>query len=157
MRNSEQLHLCAAGYPRAAWNAPAAEADRVAWTRWLKGLGAVLAVTTGMALLAAFPTPLQPGDATARMERLASQIERVKAIHPETARSIAQLLEHPKYDCLGVACPAELQLRNEAARARIAAGLQKASLEITIPSTTDVIGESRTARQQAAVTLGATH
>ena len=53
------------------------------------------------------------------MEQLARKLEHSKAVHPETAQTIASLIHQPWYDCTQVACTAQLQIRNDAARARL--------------------------------------
>lgn len=55
-------------------------------------------------------------EATALMEQLASKIDHVKQLHPDTARQLEALMDLPQYDCARVACRSELQDRNRAAR-----------------------------------------
>jgi hypothetical protein len=66
----------------------------------------------------AIGTP-RPAETTALMEHLASKIDRASALHPDTAQQLENLMDMPQYDCARVHCNAELQDRNEAARARL--------------------------------------
>jgi hypothetical protein len=78
----------------------------------------------GMAACGAFAvfvasTGPGPMEATSRMERLATQIERAQTIQPEAAAEIARLTGNASYDCTKVACGKGLTDRNREARARL--------------------------------------
>ena len=61
----------------------------------------------------------RPAEATARREVLAWKLERTTAIPSQTANELARVIGQPGYDCRQVACSAELEQRNLAARARL--------------------------------------
>jgi len=119
MTKSEQRYLCGAGYARAVWRPPADPEQRREWGKWLKGLASATAAVAGIGLLLASAGTTRPGEATAQMEQLANKLEHAKAVHPETAQTIASLIRQPWYDCTQVACTAQVQIRNDAARARL--------------------------------------
>jgi hypothetical protein len=83
------------------------------------GLLAALALGVVVALSGAeFGTQRATG-ATARLEQLAGQVDRLKSIQPETARQLEALMDMPQYDCAQTACSGELNDRNRAARMRL--------------------------------------
>lgn len=119
MTKSEQRYLCGAGHARAVWRPPADSEHRREWEKWLKGLASATAAVAVVGLLLASASTTRPLEATAQMEQLARKLEHSKAVHPETAQTIASLIHQPWYDCTQVACTAQLQIRNDAARARL--------------------------------------
>jgi hypothetical protein len=123
--HSRDLFLCGASHARAVWIPPESAEQRMAWSRWLKALVMVVAASSAVMVSAAIPNPAAPSEATTRMERLAAKIDRAGALDPRTALAIAGLVEQPAYDCAQVACGAQLQARNGAARARLAAALAR--------------------------------
>ena len=58
-------------------------------------------------------------EATVRMERLAKNLEHAKKIAPATGLEVTELIRQPQYDCNQVACRGALEIRNQAARARL--------------------------------------
>jgi len=58
-------------------------------------------------------------EATVRMERLAKNLEHAKRIAPATGLEVDELIRQPQYDCNQVACRSALEIRNQAARARL--------------------------------------
>jgi len=121
--------LCGSAYARAVWAPPLTADDRIAWKRWLKGLGAVIASTLAIGLVLAPESGTRPLEATVQMEKLAAKLEQMKAIHPTTAQAITTLVLQPSYDCHQVVCSPAVQARNSIARARIAATLAKWNVE----------------------------
>src|SRR5215216_7048944 len=115
--------LIDAGHPRAIFRPPADFAQRLLWEKWLKGAIAVAACGSVAALLLA-GTTVSPLEATVQMERLAARAEHAKRIDPATAHEIARLIGQRWYDCSQVACSAQLQQRNRAARRQLSAVLQ---------------------------------
>src|SRR5215471_14871924 len=83
------------------------------------GLAAVLALGVLVALSGAELGTQRATGATARLEQLAGQVDRMRAIHPETARQLEALMDMPQYDCTQIACSGELNDRNRAARVRL--------------------------------------
>ncbi len=67
-------------------------------------------------------------EATIQMEQLTAILGHAKAIAPNTAREITQLISQPVYDCGRVTCGAELERRNLVARLRLKALLSKDAL-----------------------------
>ncbi len=67
-------------------------------------------------------------EATDQIERLTTILEPAKAIEPNTAHEIAQLIHQPNYDCDKVTCSAELQARNHRARSNLQTLLAKKAL-----------------------------
>jgi hypothetical protein len=123
MADSEQRYLCGAAYARAVWSPPPTEQEQIAWKRWLKGLSTIVVSTAALALLLASETTNRPLEATVQMERLATKLEQMKVIHPETAQAIANLVVRPSYDCDQVTCSTQVYARNSAARSRLQAVL----------------------------------
>ena len=88
----------------------------------------------GMAACGAFAifvasTGPGPMEATSRMERLATQIERAQTIQPEAAAEIARLTANGSYNCNKVSCGKALAARNREVRTRLDHSLsQKATL-----------------------------
>jgi hypothetical protein len=119
MQTTEHPYVCGAGHVRAVWTRPDTAADRATWTRWCKRTAGMLAATAAVTVLIAAGIPARPLQATLEMEQLAARLERVRAIHPDTAGTIATLIDRPGYDCNRVACDARLHDRNDAARARL--------------------------------------
>jgi hypothetical protein len=89
----------------------------------LKGLSTIVVSTAALALLLASETTNRPLEATVQMERLATKLEQMKVIHPETAQAIANLVVRPSYDCDQVTCSTQVYARNSAARSRLQAVL----------------------------------
>jgi hypothetical protein len=58
-------------------------------------------------------------EATAWMERLATDLDRAAGLTPETVDKLAQTIRQPWYDCRHVACDPKLEARNLAARSRL--------------------------------------
>jgi hypothetical protein len=54
--HSDRQYLCGSAYARAIWAPPLTADDRIAWKRWLKGLGAVIASTLAIGLRKRNPT-----------------------------------------------------------------------------------------------------
>ena len=115
--------LIDAGHPRTIFRPPADFAQRLAWEKWLKGAIAVAACGSVAALLLA-GTTVSPLEATVQMERLAARAEHAKRIDADTGHEIARLIGQRWYNCNQVACSAQLQQRNRAARGRLGAVLQ---------------------------------
>ena len=67
-------------------------------------------------------------EATGQMERLTTILERAKAIGPNAAHEITQLIHQPSYDCNQVACTAALERRNYLAQSKLKALLAKKTL-----------------------------
>jgi hypothetical protein len=128
MAHSDSRYLCGSAYARAVWAPPTAD-DRIAWNRWLKGLGGAIASTLAIGLLLASESKPRPLEATVQMERLAVKLERMKAIHPSTAQAITTLILQPSHDCHQVLCSPAVQARNSVARSRITATLAKWNVE----------------------------
>jgi hypothetical protein len=84
-------------------------------------LGTVIASTAAVALFLASGSIHRPLEATVQMERLAVKLQQMKAIHPETAQTIATLVIQPSYDCNQVSCSPGVQARNSIARSRLKA------------------------------------
>src|SRR5262245_4578486 len=126
---SDRRYLCGSAYARAVWTPPSATDDRIAWKRGLKGLGAAIASTLVIGLVLASESRTRPLEATVQMERLAAKLERMKAVHPNTAQAITTLLFQPSHDCHQVVCSPAIQTRNSVARARITATLAKWNVE----------------------------
>src|SRR5262245_56121766 len=129
MVQSDGRYLCGPAYARAAWVAPITTDDRRVWSRWLKGLGAAIASTLAIGLLLASESRTRPLEATIQMERLADKLERMKAVHPNTAQAITTLILQPSHDCHQVVCIPAVQARNSIARALITATLAKWNFE----------------------------
>jgi len=127
--HSDRQYLCGSAYARAIWAPPLTADDRIAWKRWLKGLGAAIASTLAIGLVLAPESRTRPMEATVQMERLAAKLEQMKAVHPSTAQAITTLLLQPSHDCHQVACSPAVQARNSVARARITATLTKWNVE----------------------------
>jgi len=125
MALSERRYLCGSAYARAVWTPPSTTEDRIAWNRWLKGLGAVIASTLALGLLLTPENRTRPQEATIQMERLAAKLERMKVVHPDTAQTITTLLLQPSHDCHQVVCSPAVQSRNSVVRSRIMATLAK--------------------------------
>jgi HAMP domain-containing protein len=123
MADSEQRYLCGAAYARAVWTPPSTPQEQLVWKRWLKGLSTIVVSTAALALLLASETTNRPLEATVQMERLATKLEQMKVIHPETAQAIANLVVRPSYDCDQVTCSTQVYTRNSAARSRLQAVL----------------------------------
>jgi len=117
--------LCAAAHARAVWIQPQHPGERLVWRRWLKGLVTIIVATSGAGWIAASASLTGPLEATARMERLAGNIERAKMLDPETVTEIRRLIHQSAYDCNQIACNAQLQARNSAARARLVNALAR--------------------------------
>src|SRR5262245_35741938 len=126
----EQRYVCGAAYARAVWTQPLTPEQRIVWKRWLKGLGTIIASTAALALFLASGSTNRPLETTVHMERVAAKLERMKVIHPETAKTITTLVLWPTYDCDQVTCGAAVQARNSAARSRLKAVLAKWSGEM---------------------------
>jgi len=129
MAHSDSRYLCGSAYARAVWAAPLATDGRIAWNRWLKGLGAAIASTLAIGLLLASESRTRPLEATVQMERLAAKLERMKTVHPNTAQAITALILQPSHDCHQVLCSPAVQARNSVARSRITATLAKWNVE----------------------------
>src|SRR5262245_66539912 len=99
MALSKRRYLCGSAYARAVWMPPSTTEDRIAWNRWLKWLGAVIASTLALGLVLAPENRSHPQEATVQMERLAAKLERMKVVHPDTAQTITTLLLQPSHDC----------------------------------------------------------
>jgi hypothetical protein len=125
MAYSERRYLCGSAYARAAWTPPSTTDDRIAWNRWLKGLGAAIASVLVLGLALAPESRNRPLEATVQMERLAAKLERMKVVHADTAQTITNLVLQPAYDCHQLLCSPAVQARNNAARSRITATLAK--------------------------------
>jgi hypothetical protein len=125
MVHSELRYLCGSAYARAMWTAPSATQDRIAWNRWLKGLGTVMASTLAVGLVLAPQSKNRPLEATVQLETLAAKLERMTVLHPNTAQTITTLLLQPSHDCHQVVCSPAVQARNNVARSRITATLAK--------------------------------
>lgn len=67
-------------------------------------------------------------EATEQIEKLATLVEHAKAIAPNTAQEISQLIRQPSYDCNQIACWADLERRNYRARSKLQALLAKKAL-----------------------------
>jgi hypothetical protein len=127
--HSDRRYLCGSAYARAVWTPPLTTDDRIAWNRWLKGIGAAIASTVAVGLVLAPESRPRPLEATVQMERLADKLERMKAVHPSTARAITTLVLQPSHDCHQVVCSPAVQARNSIARSRITATLAKWNVE----------------------------
>jgi hypothetical protein len=92
MAHSQRRYLCGSAYARAVWTPPSTTEDRIAWNRWLNGLGAVIASTLALGLVLAPENRNRPHEATVQMERLAAKLERMKVVHPNTAQTMTTLL-----------------------------------------------------------------
>jgi len=156
MRKTEHPYVCGAGHVRAVWTRPGTAADQATWTRWCKRTAGMLAATAAVTVLIAAGIPARPLQATLEMEQLAAKLERVRAIHPDKAETIAALIDRPWYDCNRVACNARLHGRNDAARARLKGliassqrGIQNAG-----EAAPRLIGTPEGARQATATGLG---
>jgi hypothetical protein len=125
MAHSERRYLCGAAYARAVWTLPLTPEQQIGWKRWLKGLGAIIASTAALVFFLASGGANRPLETTIAMERIAAKLERLKVIHPETAKTVANLVLRPSYDCDQVTCGAAVQTRNSAARSRLKAILAK--------------------------------
>jgi hypothetical protein len=145
MKGSEGPIICGIGHARAVWCAPAA--DRITWTRWLKGSAAVLVSVTAVGLLVAMGSTARPLEATAQMEQLARKLEHARTVHPDTASTIAKLISQPWYDCTQIACNSQLQRRNESARARLKAISLNNDLELQTAGASDGGGAIVRAKQ----------
>ena len=66
-------------------------------------------------------------DATTEMEWLSRVLEHTKALTPNTAHEIAQLIREPIYDC-NQGCPTWLEQRNHLAQLKLKAVLAKKGL-----------------------------
>jgi hypothetical protein len=93
----------------------AGRADSALWP----GMFAALALGVVVVLCLAELGTHRATGTTARLEQLASQIDQVKTIQPETARQLEALMDMPQYDCARIACSGELNDRNRAARMRL--------------------------------------
>lgn len=60
-------------------------------------------------------------ESTVRLERLASELEHVNKVPPETKLEIAKLIHQPWTDCERISCRADVEIRNRAARNRLEA------------------------------------
>jgi hypothetical protein len=127
--HSDRRYLCGSAYARAVWAPPLTADDRIAWNRWVKGIGTAIASTLAIGLVLAPESRPRPLEATVQMERLADKLERMKAVHPSTARAITTLVLQPSHDCHQVVCSPAVQARNSIARARITATLAKWNVE----------------------------
>jgi hypothetical protein len=135
MTDSEQRYLCGAAYARAVWTPPSTPREQIVWKRWLRGLSTTVVSTAALALLLASETTNRPLEATVQMERLATKLEQMKVIHPETVQAIANLVLRPSHDCDQVTCSTQLYARNSAARSRLrgilASGQKQATTDIS--------------------------
>jgi HAMP domain-containing protein len=139
MAGSEQRYLCGAAYARAVWIPSSTPQEQIVWKRRLKGLGTIVVSTAALALLLASETTNRPLEATVQMERLATKLEQMKVIHPETAQVIANLVLRPSHDCDQVTCSTQLYARNSAARSRLQAALASGQKQAGgIMPTTDI-------------------
>jgi hypothetical protein len=77
-------------------------------------------------------------EATEQIEKLATLVKHAKAIAPNTAQEISQLIRQPSYDCNQVACWADLERRNYCARSKLEALLAKKAL----PDQTAIDGDT---------------
>jgi hypothetical protein len=114
----EGLNFEQAGQPL---NGDAAE---YRWTEWDSWLRAVLLAAVGVALIAVLVPQASVDrqrmlEATVRMERLARTLEAAKAITPDTANALSQLMQRPEFDCSRTICEGALKERNHAARFRL--------------------------------------
>jgi hypothetical protein len=125
MAHSDRRYLCGSAYARAVWTPPSTTDDRIAWNRWLKGLGAAIASVLVLGLALAPESRSRPLEATVQMERLAAKLERMKVVHANTAQTITNLLLQPSHDCHQVVCSPAVQARNNVARSRITTTLAK--------------------------------
>jgi hypothetical protein len=125
MGHSDRRYLCGSAYARAMWTPPSTTDDRIAWNRWLKGLGATIASILVLGLALAPESRNRPLEATVQMERLAAKLERMKVVHADTAQTITNLVVQPAYDCHQVVCSPAVQARNNVVRSRIGATLAK--------------------------------
>ena len=66
--------------------------------------------------------------ATDQIEKFTAILERAKAIGPNEAREIIQLVRQPIYDCNQVACSAALEQRNHLARSKLKSQLARKAL-----------------------------
>jgi polysaccharide pyruvyl transferase WcaK-like protein len=118
-----EKYLCEVGYARAAWHWPTNPEQQHARDRWLIGL--LVAVTSCLAVITVLGLnhSFGPHATTAHIERIATRLDRMTTIHPNTANAIMRIVGQPGYDCDRVACDAQLAARNSAAHARLATAL----------------------------------
>jgi hypothetical protein len=114
MTDLEASRLDEAGYERVVWRDPSHPKPHT--ERWLLGAGAACLV---LVVIAALNDNFGPHAATARMERILVQLDRMSAIRPETARAAMRIIRQPGYDCEQVACDTRLKARNMAVRFRL--------------------------------------
>jgi hypothetical protein len=127
---SEERYLCGSRYASEVWTQESAPKERPIWNRRMKGLSAVIASAAVLAMFLASGSTNRPLEATVHMERLAVKLQQMKAIHPDTAQTIASLVLQPSYDCNQLACSPAVQVRNSTARSRLKAILAKGSGEM---------------------------
>jgi len=82
---------------------------------------AIITICGAVALLWAFGSAHRPLDLTVQLERFAASLEHTGPISPATARDLERMLAIPYYDCAQLGCPADVQARNSAVRARLEA------------------------------------
>ena len=74
------------------------------------------------------PSTKRTIEATEQIEKLVELVKRAKAITPNTAHEISQIIGQPLYDCNQVACLAELDRRNHRARSLLETLVAKKTL-----------------------------
>lgn len=97
----------------------------VGWSALACGLAFLVVVGAGSARH-------QVLENTGRIERLATTLEQIERIKPDTLREVAQLLRRADYDCRQIACDAWLEKRNVAARGRLEMIMARHSFPATV-------------------------
>jgi homoserine kinase len=93
------------------------------------GLSSLACVVAFLVVAGAGSGRHQAFENTVIIERLATRLAHADTISPETAGEISQLLRRRDYDCRQLACDAQLEKRNLAARNRLQAILTRTALQ----------------------------
>lgn len=79
----------------------------------------LLALGCVTALIVLAPSSNTPLEATAQMELIATQMERVRVVPPATRNEIVRVMSLASYDCDRARCRPQLEQRNRAVRDRL--------------------------------------